>query len=202
MIYLLPVSHDVQFNSHSLSRKLKDYLIKLIKEKKIGFVCEEANEEMKRFSSIPLQASADCATNYIPCEPSKEEAHKLGILPENWQETLAQDVALELVETGTPFNTLKKMDKKMKMSNKIREDYWLNKIKAYKQSNIVFVLGVGHISSYANGVDDDYSQIVYGKGGLKLSEGFDTLLEENGFKVEILSKQFVNPKFLYKKILR
>ena len=182
MIYLLPVSHDVQFNFHHLSGELKRYLLELITEKEIDIICEEANEEVWRLSSIPLQVSADCSIDYIPCEPSKGEGEKLGILPANWQEVFAEDLAKEIVKTGLSLNALKNLDKKFAKSNAIREGFWLKKIQPHKQRNVIFILGIGHLSSNPKGA--------------KLSKGFDKLLEANGFQVEVLSTQFVNPKFL------
>jgi len=158
-------------------------------------ICEEANRAMMKFSSIPVQVSADCAIPYIPCDPENEDADKLGILPANWTQTFSEDAKQEFLKTSKkPIKTLKKLDDKLRISNEIRENIWLDKVKRFKSKNIIFILGVAHTSIDKGEIDYKCGVTAYDKKRVKLSNGFDILLEKNGFKVTVLPDNFVSPR--------
>lgn len=184
MVYLLPVSHDVQLGSHDLSDIYRKFLTYAISRLKISLICEELSEDDIKagvHSYIAKNVAERLGIPYLLCEPSDEERKRLGIpLNEEINEKL-QNLIQEAKLTGSyPAESFEKFRQEMTIANQKREKYWLDKIKDKKDETILFVVGIGHFSFYRD---------VHG-------EGFDKLLVGNGFKIDILPTQFVNPKYL------
>lgn len=186
MIYLLPVSHDVQLGKHNLSNNYKEFLVSVIPKLKISLVCEELSEDDVKadiHECIAKDVASKLGISYIHAEPTDKEREKLDIpLNEEIIKNM-QNLILEIKLTGAyPSKLFEKFRQKMTIAHQKRELYWLNKIIDKKQKNVLFVVGIGHLNLYKE---------VHG-------EGFDKLLEKNNFDIKILPTDFVSPKYLHK----
>lgn len=183
MIYLLPVKHDIQLgrNQSDFSKFIR-YARQQIIDKNIALIGEEASEDDIKALSLnksPLGSLAEeMEVEYLSCDPTDKQRINAGILT-------GEQVALEMarirqiMSTVRDISKLKEEDKKfrslMAKNEKRREEFWLNLIKGKKDLTTLFVCGAGHISTYKN----------------SRGEGFDTVLNNNGWNVEILSNWFV-----------
>lgn len=184
MVYLLPISHDVQLGWHPLSNNYREFLYQTIPNLKISLVCEELSEDDVKTAThecIAKIVAGKLDVPYLHCEPSDKERKELGIPLAEEINNRMQDLITEAKLTGVyPEDSFKKFRKEMTIAHKKREQYWLGKIQDKKDEVILFIVGIGHFSFFSD---------VHG-------EGFDKFLINNGFKVDVMPTDFVNPKYL------
>jgi hypothetical protein len=185
VIYLLPISHDVQLGHDVSSGQYEIYLKESIKSLKINLICEELSEDDVKASvhtCIALNLSKELGVDYEFCNPRDKERKKIGMLsPEEIMEKMDKlHGKAKTKNTKSNKTSLLKFKKEMTADHNKREAYWLKKININKEKKIIFIFGVGHLSSHRS----------------VLGDGFDKLLESEGHKIYILSMNFINPKFL------
>lgn len=184
MVYLLPVSHDVQLGKHDLSDNYRRFLTYAIPHLKISLICEELSEddlEARVHWYIAKSVAEKLEVPYMLCEPSDKERKKLGIPLNEEINEKTQSLIKEAELTGAyPTKSFEKFRHEMTIAHQRRENYWLDKIIDKKEEIILFIVGVGHFSFHRD---------VHG-------EGFDKLLVSHGFKIDTLPTDFVNQKYL------
>lgn len=187
MIYLLPITHDVQFGKHPvLSEKFYDYLLVKIKELKTDVVCEEASDDdlsSEMNDALCKEAALECDVQYVPCDFGDDEREKNGIptaeILANKIEAIKKSYILKTMNTGKfPQEEFDNFRKEMSSYEEIRENHWLEIIKNYNDKHVLFVVGAGHLTIHPS----------------SRGEGFDTLLKNMNLPFTILPMDFVSRK--------
>jgi len=188
MLYILPISHDVQFGKHPvLSTSFPNFLEEKITELGINLICEEASEDdLSSPVNTPLvkNISIKKSVSYIPIDFGDEERLLLGIPPaeELADKMLLTNANITLITQRTGIFPQEKFDefrKEMATYEEIRELLWFEQIKDQKDKNILLIIGAGHLSTHRS----------------SRGEGIDTLLKENGWRFNVLPLDCVAEKF-------
>jgi hypothetical protein len=139
MIYLLGVDHQVQHARQiSLAKRFASYLSDNIEKLNIKFVGEEWSEDASKISNVKTTVPQDIAFKY------------------NVQHRFCDPNEIDR----------KKIGWKSKQDDRLREMFWLDKIKDKRNKEIIFICGVNHL------------------------ESFSTLLNKDRFMVKILPERF------------
>ena len=188
MLYIFPVSHDVQFGNHpTLSASFPSFLEEKITDLGINLVCEEGSEDdLSSLANTPLVKNVSLKKNvsYIPIDFGDKERVLLGIPPaeELAEKVLLTEANLTLIaqRVGTfPQEKLDEFRKEMATYEEIRELLWFEQIKDQKDKNILFIIGAGHLSTHPS----------------SRGEGIDTLLKENGWRFKVFPSDYVAESF-------
>lgn len=188
MIYLLGVSHEVQFlRSQPSTITFMQYLREKVKDLEIRFIAEEASKDSFSFweenignKTTVQEIADDLEIPYFYCDPNIAERKVLGI------RTGDEVKAVLDITDVTPENEYLYQKEKYN-DDLIRENYWLEKLKKFKNIVILFVLGCKHLRAY------NFSR----------PTGFDTLLKNEEIEFTVLPEIFDNigiygPKVLNK----
>lgn len=182
MIYLLPVKHSIQFGRDSRSPLLQEFIEEKIKELGITLICEEASQEDLDHPSNQACVKIVAEHYKVPhllCDLTDKERSKVGLFTAqefyDWKQK-----HLELMRQYTLRGQAKQMKEKQdefeleeQSYQRKREKAWFDKISNKKSEITLFILGVGHTSSY------------FSSGG----DGFDKLLGREGWDYKILDNK-------------
>jgi len=171
MIYLLGITHRIQYDGMlGPEQKYIDVFTEavghMLEDLSIEVVVEEANDDSKKWNRVELTVVERIARakkiKFIFCEPSLEERKANGILTQP-----------QIIEAHgfSPFGDLSDEEKKIVDQEEIkffpiREALWFDTIKDDVGSNILCVIGAGHIKS------------------------FRTLLEKKGCEVQVIAENW------------
>ncbi|MGB2664687.1 MAG: hypothetical protein WAK48_11825 [Candidatus Acidiferrum sp.] len=155
VFHLIGVSHDIQSyepekDLNDGQRRLSECLTRLVGEIKLAVIGEEMSLEMLPGRvSIPQEIAQKAGIEHRFCDPDSEERRAMGyrdrsaiklglwLSPEGWHlSTADQDAKASAIEIVHYFP--------------MREQFWLDRLAGHKQSEVAFVLGDGHVESFAD----------------------------------------------------
>lgn len=181
MIYLIGVNHDAQTGKDfDLSEEFVKALKKIIIESNIKFVFEEWNNFAKKtwkikkttvqhlVDQINKKSKSKIIYNYY--EPEPEERKRNGIKE---YDDLITEHGWNEIRLSSEQRTI--IENEILIEYKKRENIWFVKIKDFiSENDVIFVCGTKHLGFFNK---------IRG-------EGFDTLLIENGYEVEVFPDRF------------
>lgn len=173
MVYIIGVNHEIQHSPIGANQELRLEFSKFIKDiiakYNIVLCAEEFNEEALGFSheseSLLQRIALECDIEHRFCDPNSDERRKLGIpvLADKKREikmalNLPIDCSLDIEKIrNTPISQqikdkLKEFEEYCEANKdrlwRIREEYWLDRIRDNIQEQILFICGHDHVQRF------------------------------------------------------
>lgn len=176
MVYILGVSHDIQYDrSLLLTKNFTQFLVEHVELLGIEVLGEEWNENAVNTSDNPetivKQISADKGIQYIAFDPNIVERKELKV-PN--RDEIRVSLGWPPVLSREQFEKLKREERKY---NPVREEFWYHKIKPYVTKNMLLICGADHIT----------------KSNPDKLPGFDILLASKQVPTQVINATFVSP---------
>ena len=147
LVLILGTSHPIQVGADTVDAEtlaaFRQYLLSIIRDFNVDGIAEEMSIDGLKVrvgtSSIAYSISDQLGLSHLYADPSIEEQNRIGILPDH-----------QLKMNGF-FNCIPNSEVELQIDqqNLVREKIWLEKLKSFPPSRVLFICGSNHASRFA-----------------------------------------------------
>ncbi|MGH7775397.1 MAG: hypothetical protein ACREQA_24490 [Candidatus Binatia bacterium] len=157
MLYILGVdAHRYQAVNPAINPdepKFHDYILRFVKDRAIGHLAEEMNDELLRrennaHESVCRKVAKILGITLSMCEPTSQEKQAIGYIDKSWEEFVRED------DTGCNDKINAAYSSFHRKQWPLRENFWFEKLKPHLRDNILFICGAQHADRFSKLLQD------------------------------------------------